>query len=305
MRVLTNYFKDDGVEVSRLVEDIKSNRISLFEILEFDDGDYQGAVISFKIVGILLENSDLRKAFLSDLKQRIEASTAETKKIETVEKELSRKQGHKRFEKLSELRNNNLSSSRLLSGESFSSCLSQYLELISHVEDLWAKACKSYRSLDFPLAAFLSILVIEEIGKLSNIGLELVNFDESYKENLINKVDRSHRKKHFIGVMSGALINNRLDRILGKETIRRILHEAESDHFEKLRQSCLYIDHLNGTPVVPSKIIDEERAKTMVVLSGELIAEVLGFFPWEFERMIKNVEAFEIEIGILEEKGEI
>src|SRR5690606_9033473 len=109
----------------------------------------------FKIVGILLENSDLRKAFLSDLKQRIEASTAETKKIETVEKELSRKQGHKRFEKLSELRNNNLSSSRLLSGESFSSCLSQYLELISHVEDLWAKACKSYRSLDFPLAAFL------------------------------------------------------------------------------------------------------------------------------------------------------
>jgi hypothetical protein len=37
-------------------------------------------------------------------------------------------------------------------------------------------------------------------------------------------------------------------------------------------------------------------------LAGELMAEVLGYFPWEFERMFENVIAFERAIGMPEKK---
>ena len=54
--------------------------------------------------------------------------------------------------------------------------------------------------------------------------------------------------------------------------------------------------------MTPSQQIDEDRARTLVVFAGKLMAEVLGHFPWEFERMIENVSAFEREIGIPESK---
>jgi hypothetical protein len=111
-------------------------------------------------------------------------------------------------------------------------------------------------------------------------------------------VERDHRRKHFIGVISGALINSRLDRILGKDVVKKLLHEAESDEFEKTRQACLYIDIKDGIPLTPADQISEQRARTLVIFAGELMAEVLGHFPWEFERMLDAVMTFEEEIGI-------
>jgi hypothetical protein len=113
---------------------------------------------------------------------------------------------------------------------------------------------------------------------------------------------RDHRKKHFIGVMSGAVINSRLDRILGKGVIRKILNQAESNELERIRQNCLYIDIVNGKAVSPHEVVDEDLARTLCILAGELMAETLGFFPWEFERMIEEVSKFEIAVGIPEEK---
>jgi len=54
--------------------------------------------------------------------------------------------------------------------------------------------------------------------------------------------------------------------------------------------------------VIPSEVIDAERAQVLTVLAGELMAEVLGHFPWEFERMLYNVIAFERTIGMPEKK---
>ena len=39
-------------------------------------------------------------------------------------------------------------------------------------------------------------------------------------------------------------------------------------------------------------------AKVFIVLAGELMAELLGHFPWEFERMLQDVIDFEVEIGL-------
>jgi len=190
----------------------------------------------------------------------------------------------------------------LLTGTTFEACLEQYLALLTHVENLWASSCQTYKLGNLPIAAFLAIFVIEETGKLARLRDDLILFDAPKGTAPNGVVDHDHRRKHFIGVMSGALINARLDRVLGKGVVKKLLHEAESDELEKTRQSCLYIETKDGNPVTPRQQISEERARTLVVLAGELMAEVLGHFPWEFERMIENVIAFEREIGMPEEK---
>jgi hypothetical protein len=78
--------------------------------------------------------------------------------------------------------------------------------------------------------------------------------------------------------------------------------EAESDELEKIRQSCVYVEVQDGCAVVPSEVIDAERSRVLTVLAAELMAEVLGHFPWEFERMLDNVIAFERSIGMPEKK---
>src|SRR5262249_25448394 len=159
-------------------------------------------------------------------------------------------------------------------------------------------ACQFYTGGNYPFAAFFAILVIEEIGKLSRLFEDLLHYDVPRAVGQSGTVERNHRRKHFIGVVSGALITARLDRVLGQDVIRRILHQAESDELEKIRQSCLYVDMQDGRAVIPSEAIDAECGRVLTVLAGELMTEVLGHFPWEFDRMLNNVVAFERAIGM-------
>jgi AbiV family abortive infection protein len=67
-------------------------------------------------------------------------------------------------------------------------------------------ACHLYRLGNYPLATFVAILAIEEVGKLSRLANELTLYDAPLAPPEPASVDRSHRRKHFLAVMSGALI---------------------------------------------------------------------------------------------------
>jgi hypothetical protein len=101
-----------------------------------------------------------------------------------------------------------------------------------------------------------------------------------------------------MAVAAGAVVNARLDRILGLKAVRKLLQDVESGKLEHLRQSCLYIDVVDGRVVKPEDVVDVSTARFFVILAGELWAETLGHFPWEFQRMIEKVTGFEIEVGI-------
>jgi hypothetical protein len=58
---------------------------------------------------------------------------------------------------------------------------------------------------------------------------------------------------------------------------------------------------VDGTVRLPEHQISEGAARFFTVLSGELWAEILGHFPWDFERMISRVIEFELEIGLRKE----
>jgi hypothetical protein len=131
-----------------------------------------------------------------------------------IERELARKDGSRRFAKLVEERAQTFSGQPpLLSGATFEACLERYKALLEHVERMWADACEFYTRGNYPFAAFFSILVIEEIGKLSRLAEDLMHYDLPRAAAQSGTVERSHRRKHFMGVVSGALINARLERV--------------------------------------------------------------------------------------------
>jgi len=289
--------------IDALVADILSKKLSTFDLLRSaPSGDYWAFVQRMRLLLVLYRDPRVLKHLQEDMRQKMLEAGVDPDDG-SIAKELARKDGSRRFRKLVEDRAQAFSArSSLLSGATFEACLDQYKALLGHVEKRWADACHLYTLGSFPLAAFVSILVIEEVGKLASLAQDLLLYDVPRAASGDGAVERSHRRKHFIGVVSGALINARLDRVLGKDVIRKLLHEAESDDLEKTRQSCLYIDIQDGRAVTPGERIDAERAQVLTVLAGELMAEVLGYFPWEFERMLDNVIAFERAIGMPEKK---
>lgn len=282
-----------------LVDDIVAGRVSMMDVMRSAPaGDYLAFVQQLRLSRMLMADRRVQDRLMIEMRERmIEAGVDPDNR--DIGKELSRKDGARRFPRLLEEQSNAINTQpSLLTGTTFETRLGQYKTLISYVEKLWADACELFHRGNFPIAAFLSILVIEEVGKLTRLAEELICLNEPLPIAGTPSVEKNHRKKHFVGVMSGALINARLDRILGKGTVRRLLHEAESDELEKTRQRCLYIDIESGSAITPAAKITEPRARELTILAGELMAEVLGHFPWEFERMIENVVSFERSIGM-------
>ena len=287
----------------QLISDISSSKVSLFDLLtSIPNGDYWAHVNAERLFYAVSREPAILQRLLEELTARLLAEGGDSSD-KSIEKNLLRRDGHRRFNKLVEVRSEVFENqSMLLSGNTFEECLAQYKSLISHVEKLWDDASKLYLSGNYPLAAFISVITIEEIGKLSNLARELIFYDLPRDSRTKKTVERSHRKKQFIAIMSGALINSRLDRVVGKDAIRKLLHKAESDELERIRQDCLYIDQRNGVVMLPSDVIEPKDARLLTVLSGEVMAEVLGHFPWEFDRMLDSVIEFERNIGMPETK---
>lgn len=267
----------DDFDLETLISTVVPANGSLLDLLRpAPSGDYRAHIQQMRLFLVLLREP----LFLTRIRDEIDTKIVQNGgKLDDADimRELARKDGTRRFAKLAQEHARTLNEQpSLLSGASFEACLTQYQALLGHVERLWAEACRCYMTSSYLLAAFISILVIEEVSKLCRLPYDLMFYDVPRAASADGGVHKSHRRKHFVGVISGALINTRLDRVLGKDVIRKILHQAESDELEKIRQSCLYIDLRGDRAVTPAEVIHSDQARTLTVLSGEIMAEVLG-----------------------------
>ena len=187
---------------------------------------------------------------------------------------------------------------KILNGDTFEERVDSYEMLVAHVKNTWIKSKKLYLDGDYALSVFLSILVIEETAKMNFAWQDL--FKKENNNNIKpNDFFINHKNKLFIGIMSACLINARLDRILGIEFIEKMLKLSEEKNgFMKLRNSSVYIDYVNGKIVIPNEKIDKELSKKLCVLSGEIMAETVGFFVWDWKDLLKEVNDFENEVGL-------
>jgi AbiV family abortive infection protein len=176
----------------------------------------------------------------------------------------------------------------------------------SSVLALWLTAAGAWQSGSPSAAAALSITCLEETGKLATErwrlrGVEAITAptDVSIRSGRRGRrrLFLDHASKHVLAAMSGALINARLDRVLGSEFITRFLDEAEAGRLEGFRRDCLYLDWRDGGLHVPAETVTSERAARYVALSGEVLAEIQPD-PDAWSRVLERVKEFEQSAGI-------
>ncbi len=247
-----------------------------------------------------------RKAIRAVTPQRLDAiHTALQEKLEPDELKASAgvgvlKSATERWDRFSEILDKtglDTTGPTLLPAGTLESQLVVYSDYVSHVNDCWCQARDSFLSGRFAFSAFFSILTLEETGKLSTLWVELLNHDAPRGPTPTRKDPRYSHKKHFMAACQGALVNARLDRLLGVQLVNEYLAKAESGLLESLRQSCLYTSI--GTGGLPRDSVDRDEAKNLCVLSGEVMADVLGNFPWEWKRMSSDVSSFERGVGMV------
>jgi AbiV family abortive infection protein len=295
---------DDNFD--RLREQLASGETSVLSVFNFGSSesggqrDHEAYVMYFRSALMLMSDLRIMERLSAELGDEYERKAG--KKIDhlKINQAIKSKDGARRVAKLNQLHAEAYrEGAPLIIASTFAEALEQYLALVAHIERLWDDACKLYREGHYPLSTFVSILTVEEMGKLGRVWRDLVAWDRPASSNsTLGLLGRDHRKKHFMAVAAGAVVNARLDRILGLKMVRKLLQDVESGKLEQLRQSCLYIDVVDGRVVKPEDVVDISTASFFVVLAGELWAETLGHFPWEFQRMIEKVTAFEIEVGI-------
>lgn len=292
------------------VEKIASGEISLMDVMRamsgeiFEKQDHEAYINFNRASFVMMQDVRVLERLAEDASDKIKELSGKDFDPEAISRDVKAKDGMRLFDKLGKIQAEAYGDGPpLITGNTFDECLEQYQRLCGYVEALWDRACDHYSQENYPLATFFSILTIEEIGKLGRIWHDLLGWDRPPEETKtdLGVLGKSHQKKHFLGVVPGSIINARLDRLIGKKTVKSILQDVESGKIEKLRQSCLYIDFKDGRSQLPNEQVDQDTARLFVTLSGELWMEILGHFPWDFRRMLEKVREIEIAIGLPEE----
>jgi AbiV family abortive infection protein len=292
-----------------LIEKIANGEKSIFETIHewrvalWADDDHERFVMAMRALHMMIRDKRVQEQLLEETRREFERVIGpKPNYAEEQERQILAKDGFRLYRKLSDVQADAYANAPPLieCGRTFKEALATYHRLVEHVENIWNDACDAYRVKRYPLAVFFSILAIEEIGKLGRLWFDLLAWDRPDSE-AGKPVPRRHPQKHFLALVPGTVINARLDRVLGVKQLKAVLQDAESGKLERLRQSCLYIDVVDGKAAFPDDAIGEDTAKLYVILAGELWAEVLGNFPWEFEKMRDKVIAFELSIGFDED----
>lgn len=181
--------------------------------------------------------------------------------------------------------------------------LKQLEKYIRHAENVWNDAVSMYHKQRFSMSCFLSIVCIEECSKISFGEFQYYHrilYEEPKSErkprgkNPLNQ----HSRKHFIAACSGALVNTRMDNLLGIDKVVEFIENCESGQLEKLRQMCLYADiNREGGILIPEEIITKEKSLFYVCLAGELLSQVEGAesFRGGFQDKLDKFEAENIQ----------
>jgi len=159
----------------------------------------------------------------------------------------------------------------------------------AHYEKYWRLAREMYVAGEYPLAAFLAITLIEEIGKIPLLEEALGGNAEAKKEF------RSHRDKYVNAVGATLAVNMRVSRVYGRDESRFAQWFRDGKLFQ-MRNSALYLELRGAHLVAPEEVIKRADALLLVCIAGEVYAEIqgrqTGTGPTEWQRILAEIDAF-------------
>lgn len=228
-----------------------------------------------------------------------------------VDRNLAEKDVARRFIEFTDLLNGILQGEKpVVAGDTVEERAAQYEQLAEHARGLWRDAVVMFERGRFGTATFLAIACMEEVGKggvarfqvaVGRLPPSEADTDARGTRKRRKSTLYSHPQKHVLVAAQGALINSRLDHLLGFERVKQFVDDVEAGRIERLRQAALYADHAGTKLLVPEDRISEEMALFHLILAGELMAEVLGFEPETWNALLDEVNQFEQAHGYVRE----
>ncbi len=163
------------------------------------------------------------------------------------------------------------------------------VKIRAHLQSYWARCQDAYDRNDYPMAAFLAITLIEEVGKVFILG------NAELGKELDKKTFRNHRGKYRHAVGGALFVNSRVSRIYVEEE-KRFAEWFRKDKLFIIRNNALYAEITNEHLTVPSETIKHEDARLLVCIAGEILAEAQGEYigtgPDEWKKLLKQVDDF-------------
>src|SRR5688572_32287474 len=120
-------------------------------------------------------------------------------------------------------------------------------ETREHLERYWQLSREFFSRGDFALASFLSITLIEEIGKVVILG------NQELSKQLDKKGFHNHRQKYVYAVYKTLFINSRVSRVYGNQEDRFAKWFRDNELFN-IRNRSLYLDLGKNSTIVPHKV---------------------------------------------------
>jgi AbiV family abortive infection protein len=158
-----------------------------------------------------------------------------------------------------------------------------------HLERYWQLSVRFFHELDFALATFFAITLIEEVGKI------IILANAKLGSELDRKGFYDHGRKYAYAVYTTLLVNSRVSRIYGPEESRFASWFREGELFN-IRNQALYLDLRDGEIVVPHTVVPRGDTFLLVCIAGEVYAEIQGHFvgtgPTQWERILREVDLF-------------
>lgn len=183
--------------------------------------------------------------------------------------------------------------------------LKQLEAYIRHGEYLWWNAVLMFRNSSYALACFLSIVCIEECAKISFGEFQFYRAvvrgksGDEIRPSGKNPLSQ-HNRKHFVAACSGALVNTRMDNIIGIDRVTEFIEDCESGKLERIRQTCLYADvGKEGTIVIPEAVVAKEQAAFYITVAGLLLSQIEGAEALRvgFQAEVEEFAAEHFDIG--------
>jgi hypothetical protein len=113
-------------DASEIIVDAIAGKVSLFDLIRSaPDRDYKAHIDMHRMAAPILSDVGAAKALVSELQLKIAEQDIDLTQQEEIAKQLARKDGHRRFDKLMSQRAAAFDGSpSLLSGQDFETCLS-------------------------------------------------------------------------------------------------------------------------------------------------------------------------------------
>ena len=180
----------------------------------------------------------------------------------------------------------------ILNGSSnfYISSTEQLNKCLDHVVQLISDSYVLYMNNSYTSSFFLSINVLEEVGKIQ-MGIFIKGSDSYMRKDKL----RDHKSKQIVGASHTICIGERVKNVISNENLEKIFQIIYSGELKDLREKAIYCDRKNNNIVTPKDLITQELARNLLLFAIESFDDnLVGWTNYSIELSKKTDLFFEI-----------